>query len=287
MSFNLNSQESIDDLRFTHNKKMKLNGVTKTDTDGVYIHSYNVGTETYYKNGKIESIFKVDKKLRRLTEFYDLNGDTLVSNGYGFKYEIETGYGNFEHRDSLVFTIKDGYKTGVFNRYRRYLNSAYYHTESGFYKNGIQDGKWISNEFRLGIFSIKNYLNGELNGYYSLRQNRLNKVETGYYKDGLKDELWVTKDTNDNYIEMAPYFKGYKNGLLIKYFPSGHKSETGMYNQIKGLRESYSIDLVTGVEIKNIYQVDNLEVKNNVWEYYNEQGKIIKIEKYNNGILIK
>lgn len=284
----LNSQETIKDLLYTDNKILKLDGFEKCDTEDInFIHCYNIGIEKYYyKNGKISSIIKVNKESNKLIDVFNIKGEQLVKNGNGFDFVIEVGYGDFQHRDSLVFEIRDSFRTGIFKRYRRNINTEYYLMITGFFNKGIEEGKWISNEYKLGIFSIENYINGKLNGYFTLRQNKKNIIETGYYINDLKNGLWTISDTNNLRIEETNYLNHYKKGNYIKYL-NGKISIKGIYNQIKGIREKTLVNFETGEEINNKYQVDNLEVKNGIWEYFDEKGNIVKTEIYNNGVLIK
>lgn len=280
------SQETLADLHSYEFRNMKLDGYKKCEKIGRKMtYCYNIGTETtYFKNGKIASIKIVGKDSTFIVEEYNNQGEQIVKNGNGYNYEIENGSIDFPHRDSLVYEITNNKRTGKFQRYRRYLNTSYYLMQSGNLNDNLEVGTWNSNETRLGIVQIKNYKDGELNGYYFMRQNSKNTIEYGNMVNGRQNGLWIICDTNNRKIEECFYLDGYKFGQYILYYMNGSISEKGNYIQIKGIRVYNVEDFDGNIKVEK-RKVRNIEVKDGIWEFYSEDGKLIRTEKYKKGRL--
>lgn len=281
-------QETIDDLHswdpwyekfYGENKERKL---SKNIT-----YLYKVGlSEEYYENDYLHLRAKYYETEKRsyIIDYYDKNFNQICKNGYGFSYTIETGWQDFPKRDSLVYQITDSIKTGEFKRYRRYLNGKYFLMAQGQLIDNKEERIWETNDSILGIKTIENYKNGELDGHYYQCDRKANTIEEGYYLKNQRNGRWIISDTNKIVIEKVEYMNGYYFGVYNTYWPNGKIKEQGSYVQIAGKREITIIGTSRKTK-KEFRNVDNLPVKNGTWNYYDKLGNLIKTENFKEGKL--
>jgi antitoxin component YwqK of YwqJK toxin-antitoxin module len=282
------AQETINQLHSWDPWYEKFYGEEKVESLGKNIsYHYKVGiTEHYYdvKKTRLKSRTKDSKRSTYYIDFFDKNNVQICSNGNGFAYTIENGTNDFPHRDSLVYQITDGKRTGKFLRYRKYLNSQYCLIVKGNLIDQKEYGYWETIDTISEYKKKANYRNGKLHGYYYQYSRKNNIDEEGEYKNGKKVEKWKVKDTNSTYI-VAEFKDNNFFGSYIRFWKNDSIKEKGNYIQITGDKEVLSTDIESGKTIKKIIKVENLSVKNGEWIYFNEIGEKIKVENYKNGVL--
>lgn len=248
---------------------------------------YKVGiSEHYYESEYLHlraKYYDTENK-SYIIDFYDKNFNQICKNGYGFSYDIETGWQDFPKRDSLVYQITDSIKTGVFKRYRRYVNSEYFLMAKGQLIDNKEEGTWETKDSILGIKTIENYKNGERNGYYCQWYRKDNTIEEGYYEKNNRSGKWIISDTNKVVKKEVEYLNGYYFGLCTSYWPNGKIKEQGSYIQIEGKRGVTAIKQY-GKSRTTFRKVNNLPVRNGNWNYYDKLGKLIKTKKFIKGKL--
>jgi len=109
--------------------------------------------------------------------------------------------------------------------------------------------------------------------------------EYGIYKNFTKLNVKIKEDiTEDSYMEVVLYdcmgamqLKGYKNNLVVV--------EGNYINSLDTLKACLKvldpIELKESIIIQKYFQ----PLKNGTWKYYDLQGKLIKQEEWQNGIL--
>jgi len=279
-------QETIDELhswdpwyeKFYGEKKEK-----KLSKHTTYLYKVGI-SEEYYESEYLHLRAKYYETENRsyIIDYYDKNYNQICKNGYGFSYEIETGWQDFPKRDSLVYQITDSIKTGAFKRYRRYVNAKYFLMETGQLIDNKKEGTWENKDSILGIKTIENYKNGELEGYYYQWYRKENTIEEGYYVNNNRNGKWKISDTNKIVKQEAEYRNGYYFGVYTSYWPNGKIKEQGSYIQIEGKRGITAIG-TNGKRRTEFRKVNNLPVKNGTWKYYNKYGNLLKTENYRKG----
>ncbi len=239
--------------------------------------------EYWYEDGKKQLELWSDTVKTRYINMWLPDGTQILKSGNGYYYSIEP---QPELDDSLVYEIKDSVKSGVVRRFRSYTNNPYFLIETGFYENEKQTGVWHFRDTVLKTTLLRTYKNGERNG-----------LEVRYFMNGqIKDSVDYLDDReNGNYRAYSE--KGiltkdcnYKGGRLIgyfkEYFPNGKLKVQGQYTQAKGYIKVHMISIGRGNSKRNSRIVnrliDNKPLKQGVWKFYNDQGKLLKTEKYLN-----
>jgi len=282
-------QETIDDLHswdpwyeifYGENKEKKLS------ENSTYLYKVGIN-EHYYESEHLHlraKYYETENK-SYIIDFYDKNYNQICKNGYGFSYDIETGWQDFSKRDSLVYQITDSIKTGLFKRYRRYVNSEYFLMGKGQLIDNKEEGTWETKDSILGIKTIENYKNGERNGYYYQWYRKENIIEEGNYEKNSRNGKWTIYATNKVVKKEVEYLNGYYFGLYTSYWPNGKIKEQGSYTQIEGKSGVTAINQY-GKSRTTFIKVNNLPVRNGNWNYYDEFGKLIKTKKFIKGKLI-
>ena len=282
-------QETIDELHSWDPWYEKFYGEQKEkklSKNSTYLYKVGI-SEEYYESEYLHLRAKYYETEKRsyIIDYYDKNYNQICKNGQGFSYTIETGWQDFPKRDSLVYQITDSIKTGIFRRYRRYLNSHYFLMEQGQLIDNKEEGMWESKDSILGIKTIENYKNGELEGQYYQWYRKENRIEEGFYLKNDRNGKWTISDTNRVLQKEVEYINGYYFGIYTSYWPNGTIKEQGNYIQIEGKRGITAIGL-GGKRRTEFRKVNDMPVKNGTWKYYNKLGNLIKTENYKRGKLI-
>ncbi|MGC4104054.1 toxin-antitoxin system YwqK family antitoxin [Ferruginibacter sp.] len=240
--------------------------------------------EYWYEDGKKQLEVWEDTVKTRYINMWAPDGTQILRSGNGYYYSIEP---QPELTDSLVYEIKDSIKSGIIRRFRSYGSNPYFLVETGFYENEKEAGVWHFKDTVLKTTLLRTYKNGEQNG-----------LEVSYFMNGkVKDSVNYFNDRENGnykaYSEQGILIKdcNYKGGRLIdyfkEYFTNGQLRIEGQYTQAKGYIKVRLISIGRGNGKMNSRIVDRLidnkPLKQGVWKYYNEQGKLVKTEKYLNG----
>jgi antitoxin component YwqK of YwqJK toxin-antitoxin module len=175
--------------------------------------------------------------------------------------------------------FKDDQPTGTFTYYfikgkkkavMKYLKPGYcmvdmyYESGSlhatGYYKNKVKDSLWI---------------------YFSPRKTKLSRE---YYKDGKKEGKWYVFYDSGPVYEITHYKNDIKHGKFIQYFLNGKVKVE--YNYQNGLIVGeYISNYPNGrIRIKGRY-INSM--KTGAWMFYDDTGRLNKVEIYENNKLIK
>lgn len=258
---------------------------------------------TYDINGVVESSGKlVDGKREGLWKFYDANG--LLASERNYKDGLLDGEYKAYFPNGTISTYSVYEKGDRNGLYQDYFRNGFLLTE-GYFKNDRKEGQWYSYYKNGNISSITNYLNGDKDGFYEeydfsgkkrtetfykkdlLMQNSL-LDSTGriYSIDSLKNGNGVIKRYNQNgSLAMNAEFKsGLWKDTVVTYNMRGIKTFVGFY--VNGVREGVSRSYDDFGVLKSEIQFQNGD-NNGPAKFYNEEGKLEKLETYINDRLEK
>lgn len=179
--------------------------------------------------------------------------------------------------------FKNDLETGIWKKYRP-DGKLYYEAT---YKNGKLHGNFKSfHENGKVDLSIK-YKRGDKNG------KCLYFFESGILKSKSKYKLvpffqfeFLVPKPSDYYLDSVFQKSSVRVGKEIVYYPDG-KTRIIRYYDRKYIKE---FDLLsTNVEgVKNpFFEIRDTETKTGKWLYFDDKGKVIRIEEYSNNKLIK
>ena len=115
------------------------------------------------------------------------------------------------------------------------------------------------------IKSITKYKNDKVNGYHIMFNNKQHFIDSSLYKNGS-----VLKTTR-TYLN--------SNGIPLSY---------GSIIEIQVIDTAFHPNSPTNnTSHSPIVMVGNKEVKNGVWLFYNNLGKVVRREKYLKGVVVK
>lgn len=142
----------------------------------------------------------------------------------------------------------------------------------GKFKDGNFDGEWISRYPSGLIMNRKHFEEGMLNGNWQT------------YYEGLPQQLWIE----------GKYHNNAKTGVWKEYYSNGQLKLEGRFNEdIKAIIiTDNNIDSLQSIykdEILEYYLSANLpfNFKSGIWNYYSDDGKLLKEEHFEEGIIIK
>ncbi len=191
------------------------------------------------------------------TEKKNYYENETVSSILEYKNDKLDGESRYYYENGSLQSIYN-YKEGILNGRSAtwYLNENL--ESEAFYSNGLLEGsKKYFSENNIPT-SVEHYHNDSLDGeYLSYHPNGKVKIR-GYYTMGLYDSTWVYLDRFGVMVGKAEFIKGCGN--QIAYYPNGNRKQLVPYvnNEIDGLKE-----------------------------FYNTDGKLIKVHMYENGIFIR
>jgi len=230
-----------------------------------YIHEYAFGvrvgkTITYYKNGNLEQevSLKNEKPHGLMLTYYEAGNIRLQSN---YNEGVRDGQYIRYHLTGLIAEesyFKNGFQDSV-SRYWDNVFGSIMKEES--FKMGKKEGAWLTfNEAgdTLTQFTYKNdILNGPYKKYFS------GIIDEGDASNG-KEEVYDPSKAKKRYVRALDEIGNYTDGKLDGEF------KTGLYNKASRAEGTYSMGAMVGE-----------------WKYYNEKGKVVLHEKYDdNGELI-
>jgi antitoxin component YwqK of YwqJK toxin-antitoxin module len=117
--------------------------------------------------------------------------------------------GKIEERGYYV----DGYKDGMWTRYRKYGNIF----SEGNYVLGKRQGIWVFNDLSGKKDREETYADGKRNGRCIFFHEKGNKVLEGDYKDDMKEGKWIGYDWSGEIKFEGNYREGKKEGKWIHY----------------------------------------------------------------------
>lgn len=176
-----------------------------------------------------------------------------------FEADIPVGDFRYYYPDGKTKATSTFYDNG-----RRSKTTTYHYSgkvmSEGFYVDKLKDSVWRYYDIN-GIFLKEEfYRNNQRNGIWrSYYQDGQVAEETGW-KDDMKNGPWVQYYYDGTKKLEGSYLNDEKQGPILHYFPSGRTRITGEYDQ------SYRIG---------------------TWYYMNDSSKVIKIEHYEDGKVVK
>ena len=252
----------------------------------------------FYEDYKMmeKTHFIVGDSTEYIDEFYDINGDTLISDGKGLRRD-------FYPSKKIKSTIE--YKNGIENGTYKFFKPNGEIRKSGIYINGKKSGKWeelfITTD---SIYQIVEYKDGKKTGgfkeYYQNGKISMN----GHYKDDLKNGLWTYNFRNGS-LDMEGQFKDdQQDGFWTFYYPKGIEYYKGYFvngqkdgnweffynNSTLWKKGEYKFDLKNGYWITKFENGDTamageykMDKENGLWKSWYENGQLKDIGFFNAG----
>lgn len=176
--------------------------------------------------------------------------------------------------------------------------------------NNVTEGKFFNGQF---AGQWKSYVNGKLYDITGYRRDKNNKLYINFKKNGdvnfisyRKDNgvshgLYIDFDDSSNVKEIGHYDNGCKIGEWL-YYKNGRLESKGTYYPDYLQLKSFDSDTLYLVnkdkilaeklyppEVTKTFVINDqvLYLKDGKWEYYNTEGKLIRVEFYEKGKLIK
>ncbi|MAY82943.1 MAG: hypothetical protein CMP59_02310 [Flavobacteriales bacterium] len=129
----------------------------------------------------------------------------------------------------------------------------------GSYLNQMKDGRWKTYGEKSLLLSEGNYVEGKKNGAELTLYPNGEVAKVVHYKDDVENGPYQTFYENGQLKEDAFYLNGAKHGQITFYQPDGKKEKEGEY--VQGQREGK-------------------------WLIYDEHELVVKLLKYENGVLL-
>lgn len=239
------------------------------------------------KNGKLKlETFQHNQSGTKYINQWLPDGTQILRNGNGYFYQIgikrNTDYGH----DSAVYEIKDSMKNGVYTVWCPLENGGFYRCETGQYIDNIQQPVQISFFNNGQVQTIRQYMNKELEGeYHSFFDNGVYS-QYGRYHEGLKTGNWKYWNSEGVLIKECRYKKGRLHGHFTEFYSNGNTKQAGSYVHISGTDTITLLDASTFEEIIETEERDDIPVRDGEWYFYNQNGSLLKIEKYRKGELV-
>lgn len=228
----------------------------KLHSDNKMINNEYDGLQTtYYKSGIIWMKVRYDKG--KLISIYDWNYPVGKD---AFKGSFRGGEGElFYYNYNGELALKAHYHDGLMHgRFLSYSNNQV--VKDGFFSNGKRTGTWRQYETR----SSKHELETEItflsdDSSYTIDWFGEGKARAEFYAYKGREFGVVKKfDLNNNLLSETNFYKGIKHGAHIGY-----------RNNLLNEQGNYSFGLKTGN-----------------WSYYNDFGKVIYTESFENNVTI-
>ena len=277
--------------------KMEQNyffGINKIESKGEYLMWkpncwVQYGKWTYWdKKGNIilETDSPNDNLGIRYINQWLLNGKQILKNGNGYFYDIGMEYYIGNNRDSTVFEIHDGLKNGYFKVWFPAFNKkTYYLKKIGLFENNQEKGLQTTYYENGKIEMIYEFNNRSKNGYFQKFFDNGNLMENGKYINDSKQGNWKFWNEAGILVRDCNYKNSGLFGIYFKYHSNGKLKNKGFYTFQTGKIKIHEINPDTGETDLVIIDTNELSVKDGIWEYYDNNGKLIKTEKYIKGEL--
>lgn len=256
---------------------------SQTDTT-IYYPESGIKLKGSIENGKRTGTWKEyteDGKLTKEYKYIDSNKVILnIYETYTNKISELITY-TFDNPESLI-------KNGNYTSYDINDNILI----DGYYKNDEKTGEWKEYYQYPEIKSIKNYKHNLLNGFFEEYFNNGQVKATGEYKDDIRQGVWAEYYKNGNMKSRGEYFT---DVLFIKYDGKEKvvfKNKSGTVLRLA----DYTLELLDSLEVKYKNEISfksdgafsiNDYYKHGKWEYWNEEGKLIREEIYYRGDLVE
>ena len=230
-----------------------------------YIHEYAMGvrvgkTITYYNNGNLEQevALKNEKPHGLMLTYYEAGNIRLKSN---YNEGVRDGQYLRYHLTGLV-AEESYYKNGFQDSVARYWDNVFGSImKEEYFKMGKKEGVWLTFNEAGDTLTMYTYHNDQLDGPYKKYFSGV--IDEGDQNNG-KDEVYDPSKAKKRYVRALDEIGNYAEGKLDGEF------KTGLYNKANHAEGTYAMGSMIGE-----------------WKYYNEKGKVVLHEKYNeNGELI-
>lgn len=224
-----------------------------------YIHNYDKGVMvgelvTFYKNGNVEqkTQLKNEKPHGVMLTYYEagnLRMQTTYNEG------VREGQFIRYHLTGLI-AEESYYKNGFQDSVSKYWDNVFGTLlKEEYYKMGKKEGCWITYNEAGDTLTVYNYKNDLLNGPYKIYYSGV--IDNGDPKNGKKKQ-YDPKKSDKQYVRALDEYGFYADGKKDSVFV------TGLYNKANHVEGHFSKGVMVGE-----------------WKYYNEKGKLVLHEKYN------
>ncbi|MCP4441104.1 MAG: hypothetical protein GY810_19440 [Aureispira sp.] len=167
------------------------------------------------------------------------------------------------------------------NEYTEYYDNGNILGEGRFDSLGKYTSTWKRYYKDKQLANERNYSNGGLKGNSIFYYKNGNKKAEGQYDHELY-ELHVLGHSMDNLVES-------KIGLWTYYHPSGAKASEGNYwfDEILLQSPEARLEEAEDIEFGDLTRPWKVDLKHGVWQYWDNNGKLIKEETYDKGELLE
>lgn len=248
-----------------------------------------IKTETIYKNGLKNGLFKEYDINGNLIKAVSYENDSIINEDYELNFEIDYR----SEYDSLGRLIKQGsflgnIPIGIHREYDldgKVIKTFAYADNGILYSYGIIDesGK------KQGMFEyyypdkkIKakgEYLNNRRIGQWTFYFQNSNIEQEGHYKNGYLDGEWTWYYKNGNVWRIEHYLQNKEDGESVEYDSLGNVISKGNY--IEGLKEGKWFYQIGDQIEKGNYAND---LKDGIWEHYYLNGQLSFKGKFIRGL---
>lgn len=283
--------------RYRNNKILlqeKINRYNqKGEKDGVWKEFYengNVKDEKNYSNGKLNGIFKIYNKDRKLLEkLYYKNGEVDIENkDYELEVELKEEY---DKKGNLIFqgSYKNDKPIGIhrkFNENGKVISTETYNlygkvvAEGIVLINGKEDGKWVYYYDNGNKKAEGKYLKGKQQGNWKFYYPNGKIKQQGNYSLGKLTGSWKWYYDNGYLLKEEFYIYGKQDGEAIEYSELGEIISKGNY--IEGFKEGNWIYKIGDQEYKGKYVMGE---QDGTWKSYYIEEETVSFEgRYIQGI---
>lgn len=296
------------------NGRLYYKGTFKTDVpQGTFWFWYDSGEP-------MREVEHLDGTEHMVATHYHRNGK-IMSRGEYRQGTNEEGQPDKVRDGEWKFYDEDGYLKSVENYRLGAKNGAsttYYDTGKVLrvetFENGKQEGKFTEYYENGRVRAIRNYRNGTFHGEMKIFAADGTSILQGTYENGRQHGIWIefndsgkikmttkynqgevvaTRRENGEFTDYHPngipkshytYENGKKNGPFSVWFEQGEWVREPMDAPMPGGGIQFKEKLIgTQVQCEGDYLDDKLE---GIVTWYNERGRVMKIEEYVNGELI-
>lgn len=257
----------------------------------------------FYQNGKPRFLKDSDKHLYK--EWFQ-NGQLKVDYKLNYKGEkdglCKEYYDNGQLKSEIEYDDEEF--EGIYKTY--YDDGKPQQIGQYYWSDHQKDGEWLTYYGQGGVMKRKNYKRGQLHGKVELYFKNGKVKASTHYSDGQPDGEFVIFWGNGSLKEKGAFVKGKENGTFIKTFKDGTTGKLTTYElgkkegpfeeyyapgkiKVKG---NYHGEMYIGsyekyyengkLESKGTYSEDGKRI--GLWIFNNDEGKILKKGKYENGI---
>ncbi len=213
--------------------------------------------EFYYDNGQLEykGFFKNDLS-NGYIEMYWPNGNPKSKGGY---------VNSVQHGDFFYF-FENGVKKS-----------------EGRYENGSREGTWTYYHQNGWVSSRGEYKNDQSVGHWTYFYDNGATGSEGEELDDMRMGVWRYYHPNGQLSYTGETVNGKGAGLWTYYDSLGRKTSEGYWKD--DLKDSLWVYYHPNGQVES-KGLNKLNYQHGEWQYYDSQGKLLRTDRFNNGLLI-